>query len=263
MKTAFSTLGCTDKNLDEILALAVQYGMDGLEFRGIGGILDTAKIADFAPGARAQTRSRIAAAGKAAVVVGTSCAFHDPARTEAAIAEGVNAVAVAEGIGAPFIRVFGNKIKEDFSATAQRVSDGIAQILHRTADRPDVSVLLEVHGDFNSVERLDPVVQALADEPRFGLIWDVKHTDIGYRENWGEFYTHFRPLIRHVHLKDALRATETHVLPGDGDLPLRAIISRLASDGYDGFFSLEWERKWHPELPPIEEALEKYAALFR
>ena len=35
----------------------------------------------------------------------------------------------------------------------------------------------------------------------------------------------------------------------------------LIEDGYTGYFSLEWERKWEPELEPIEIALEHYKKL--
>ena len=38
---------------------------------------------------------------------------------------------------------------------------------------------------------------------------------------------------------------------------------RMLEDGYDGFFSLEWEKKWHPELPPVEDALERYVRLMK
>jgi hypothetical protein len=30
----------------------------------------------------------------------------------------------------------------------------------------------------------------------------------------------------------------------------------LRADAYDGPLSLEWERLWHPELGPLEEALD-------
>ena len=26
----------------------------------------------------------------------------------------------------------------------------------------------------------------------------------------------------------------------------------LLDDGYDGYFALEWEKKWHPDLPEPE-----------
>ena len=39
---------------------------------------------------------------------------------------------------------------------------------------------------------------------------------------------------------------------GDGDIPIAAIVKKLIEDGFDGYFSLEWEKKWHPELPDCD-----------
>jgi len=36
----------------------------------------------------------------------------------------------------------------------------------------------------------------------------------------------------------------------------------MNSKGYKGYFSLEWEKHWHKELPEIEQAIEKLEALF-
>lgn len=259
MKTAFSTLGCVEKSFDEILALARRYSVDGIEFRGVGGVLDNTAIPEFSETGSAEAREKLKSAGLASIVLGTSCSFHDPKKTEAAIREGIFSVRAADRLGTPFIRVFGNRMPDGDAPL--RVAEGIAEILRATAEQPSVSVLLEVHGDFNRIESLAPVAGRLAASSRFGLIWDIKHTDPGYGDGWAEFYEYFRPLIRHVHIKDAVRAPERLVLPGDGELPLSAILSRLEADRFGGFVSLEWERKWHPELPPIEEALEKFCRL--
>ena len=42
---------------------------------------------------------------------------------------------------------------------------------------------------------------------------------------------------------------------GAGVIWDRCVMRALQDDGYEGWLSLEWERKWHPELPPLDEAL--------
>jgi beta-glucosidase len=37
----------------------------------------------------------------------------------------------------------------------------------------------------------------------------------------------------------------------------------LTENGYEGAFSLEWEKKWHPELPPIQDALEAMLKIYK
>ena len=84
--------------------------------------------------------------------------------------------------------------------------------------------------------------------------------------NWS-FYELVRPYLRHVHFKDYHRATEGNnwVLCeiGEGDIPLAAIVETLKKDGYDGYISLEWEKKWHPELSEPELAFPRFVAFMK
>ncbi len=56
------------------------------------------------------------------------------------------------------------------------------------------------------------------------------------------------PFTRHVHLGDTIRPRHRHLPIGRGDLPLAAIIERLAGVGYRGHAIVEeWNRGWSPE----------------
>ena len=46
-----------------------------------------------------------------------------------------------------------------------------------------------------------------------------------------------------------------YVLFGQGEFPATAALRLLNSTGYDGWYSLEWEHAWHPELAGPEIAL--------
>ena len=65
------------------------------------------------------------------------------------------------------------------------------------------------------------------------------------------------------YIKDYSDEKEQLCLIGEGSIPIGDIVSTLLNDGYDGYFSLEWEKKWHPELPEIEEALKAYVSMMR
>ena len=41
------------------------------------------------------------------------------------------------------------------------------------------------------------------------------------------------------------------------------MIKQLQADGYTGFYSFEWEKRWHPELPEPERALPQYVDFMR
>lgn len=252
MKLCFSTLGCSDRGLEQILALASDYKISAIEIRGIGGILDNSRINAFQPSKLNATASEFKKHGVRPLSLGTSCAFHDPEKYDAALSEGRYAVELAEALEIPNIRVFGNRLK---TGSTERIITGISKLCSLSQK---VNILLEVHGDYNTAEALSPVIDALKGFDNFGIIWDIEHTHKPYGDRWLEFYSAFRPYVRHVHIKDRTADTDALCLVGDGDIPIREICVQLLRDGYDGYFSLEWEKKWHPELPEIEKALNSF-----
>jgi sugar phosphate isomerase/epimerase len=52
-------------------------------------------------------------------------------------------------------------------------------------------------------------------------------------------------------------------LLGEGDVPMQDILAKLRAAGYDGWIAVEWEKKWHPEIPDHEVALPQHAELLR
>lgn len=258
MKLCFSTLGCCDRDLESIIALARQYGISALEIRGIGGVMDNAAIEVFSETEREKTLALLSENGIKPVVLGTSCSFHNVERLEAVMAEGETCVRLAEAMGIKYIRVFGDRIAEKYGDSQSRVGEGIAQLCS-LSDK--VTVLLEVHGDFNTADALKPVLDRLEGIENFGLIWDIGHTHGTYGDRWREFYEFVRPYVRHVHVKDISDSRKCLTMIGEGDVLIKEITEGLIADGYDGYFSLEWEKKWHPELPEIEPALECFVKI--
>ena len=79
MKICFSTLGCAERDLDGVLALAKKYNLDAIELRGLGDEMDDRKIAALSPECREEPLGKLRASRVAPVVLGTSCSFHDQA----------------------------------------------------------------------------------------------------------------------------------------------------------------------------------------
>lgn len=258
MKLCFSTLGCFDRSLEDILLLAKNYNIDAVELRGINGIMENRLVPEYAEERQAETSAQFQRYGIKPLVLGTSCSFHAADQFDGAVAEGVHAVKVAQRLHIPYIRVFGNRYLKDPEPCIKRVIAGLRALCGQSTS---VNILLEVHGDFQTVEALSPIVAELKEFSNFGLIWDIEHTHIPYGSNWNSFYTFARPYIKHVHIKDYSDAFQKLTLIGQGDIPILPIVDQMLADGYDGYFSLEWEKKWHPELPDMESALESFLQL--
>ena len=60
--------------------------------------------------------------------------------------------------------------------------------------------------------------------------------------------------IAHVHIKDGKRSENPlkhdldYTVLGEGEIPIKEIITTLVANGYTGYFSLEWESLWRNEI---------------
>jgi fatty-acyl-CoA synthase len=159
------------------------------------------------------------------------------------------AVELAREWGAPTVRVFGGE-SDDLDDIARRLDAALA----RVADS-GVTVALETHDAFSSAARVAELVRRV-DNPSFAAVWDVHHP---YRvgESPDEVVRALGTRIELVHVKDARRDRDDwQLVPlGEGEVPLRESLAALAAIGYGGWLTVEWEKRWHPELAAPEVAL--------
>ena len=267
MKLAFSTLGCPNWELREIVATARNLGYDGVELRAVGGTLDLLGRAEFAPAQLAATRASFEEAGLEICCVDTSCVFHSTDASERAnqIKIALAHAEMAAKLGAALIRVFPDKIES--GARREETRDWIAASLRELAEgTPDgVEIGLETHGDYARAEYAAEIV-SLANHPKVRLIWDVANSAAA-----GDEIQHaarvVQPHLAHVHLRDAKPvAGSEHWLPvlaGDGRVSFAEAVATLGALNYDGFVSFEWEKFWHPEIEEPEIALPDFINAIR
>ena len=73
-----------------------------------------------------------------------------------------------------------------------------------------------------------------------------------------EVYANLSPRILLAQVKDARRAPDGEwqlVLLGAGEVPVREMLGLLTAGGYPHWISVEWEKRWHPEIEGPEVAL--------
>ena len=247
MKLAFSTLGCPDWSLQYAVEQAKTLGYQAVEIRGIKDRLRSDTIEELLPENRAASLKFAKENGIGFCCLGASASFHEAEKRRENREEALATVKLAAACGIPYVRVFGNNLVTDDEDTEIAEIAGQIRALCEEARGYDVTILLEVHGDFNTGDRILKTADGVACD-NFGIIWDIQHS----REDPARFWDRTKRLIRHVHIKDSIR---TKLCPvGEGDLPVASIVRMLEHDGYDGYYSLEWEKRWHPELrDPAEE----------
>ncbi|MBN1460524.1 MAG: sugar phosphate isomerase/epimerase [Armatimonadetes bacterium] len=250
MKLAFSTLGCPDWEIDQILDTARSEGYDGVELRHYQGSLDLPQVLSAFPEGPAGFRRRFERAGVQVCCLDTSIRLSDP---DPSVSEGERMIELAMALGAPYLRVFGGDVQkgETRDDCLERAAAKLQHLGNRAAQRGK-RVLLETHDAFSSGKEVAELLTALNGEG-IGALWDLNHP---YRqqESPEQTATFIGRQTYHVHVKDSDDSGGLTLL-GQGTLPLEALVQSLHGTGYNDYLTLEWEKAWHPELAEPEVAL--------
>lgn len=265
MKLAFTTLACPGWSAARVIEAAREYGYEGVEWRLLDGeVIDPIRDAEWL----AEAVARCRAAGIEVPALDSSCRFNllDAVERDAQI-EGLRRwIALAQRVAVPVIRVFGgaDPAGSPLEDGTERVAEALA-LVATDAEVAGVTVALETHDGFSAASRVALVLDR-APYVSLGALWDSHHP-ARMGESPAQVLDLLGTRIAHVHVKDARRIGEGDnwqlVGLGDGELPLRAMLDALAARGYDGWVSLEWEKKWHPELAEPEVALPAAARWLR
>lgn len=264
MKLAFSTLGCLGATADEVIHFALDNGIDGVEPRvNDKGETFAGNTVKDAGALRAMFRN----AGIAVTDLAISCSISE--YDEGQIAIGKNGIDFAEAIGTNGVRVFVGTHQSRFGDADKTDREGMIKALSELSDygrEKNVDILLETHSSFSSGRAMSGLVREL-NRDNIRIIWDVLHS-VEYGEAPLQSVGFMGDGIAHVHLKDARpgddrEATQfVHTDLGKGVISVPEVIKALDTVGYDGYYSLEWEAPWRPEIrelyPDFNNLLKAY-----
>lgn len=259
----FSTIGCPDYDIDQVIDMARENGYSGVEIRFLRGTTDLASLEEFKPGRIGETRRRFEDAGIAIVGINTGvrmASLDEAVRDQQRASAKVN-LDIAEALGAPYLRVFGGPLppEQDREKTLDAIASGLGEIADMTVAR-GVTTLIETHDAFClSPGILDLYRRGAGDN--LGVLWDTLHT-WRHGEQPEETWARLGDRIKLVHVKDSVKATPDgfdFALTGEGTVPVRSFIALLEDKGFDGFVNFEWEKGWHREIPEPEVALPHFA----
>jgi sugar phosphate isomerase/epimerase len=269
MRVAFSTLAFPEATLASAVSLGRCWGYAGVELRLIDGEL----VDPSMPAAdRARVKRTVVAAGLPVVAVDSSIRLtdDDPGPQLRRFLE------LASDWESPLVRVFGGPLAAEDPARREQLR-GAARVLESgvpLARRLGVAIGVETHDDFSASSTVAELL-ALADPDWVGAVWDSHHP---YRvgERPAEVYANLAGRILLAQVKDARRTQAGRrspqgeraqadewelVLLGEGDVPVRPMLGLLAAGGYRHWISVEWEKRWHPEIAEPEVALPQHLAL--
>ncbi len=258
-RIAFSTLAFPHATLASAASLGRRWGYTGIELRLIDGEL----IDSSMPAARRAQVKRILA-GLPVVAVDSSIRLtggHPGPELRWFLQ-------LASDWESPLVRVFGGALAADEQARQAQLG-AAARVLEDAlpiAERLGVAIGVETHDAFSAssvvAELLALVDISALDSGLAGAVWDSYHPH-RMGETPAEVYAHLGPRILLVQVKDAcLRDGDWQLVPlGEGEVPVRDMLGLLADGGYRHWISVEWEKRWHPEIEEPEVALPRHLDL--
>ena len=260
-RIAFSTLAFPDVPLAAAVSAGRRWGYSGVELRLIDGeLIDPAMSAER----RAQVRRTLTAAGLPVVAVDSSIRLTgtDPGPDLRRFLQ------LASDWDAPLVRVFGGDLdpppaRQDRLRAAARVLEQAVPL----AARLGVAIGVETHDAFSGSSAVAELLALLsADEvpsDLVGAVWDSHHPH-RMGETPAEVYANLGSRLLLAQVKDACRTPDGEwrlVLLGAGEVPVREMLGLLTAGGYPHWISVEWEKRWHPEIEDPEVALPQHLDL--
>lgn len=283
MKLSVSTLGCPEWDLPTVLERLQTYGFDGIDFRGLGKELQLWLLPEFSSGL-AETVTRIRDTGLSVTCISSGIQLTDtrPENVAAYNDELVRYVEMCAALDCRQIRVFGGSLGLADGATEARrdsvvdlVVDRISDLAERARAVAPVQLLIETHDAWTSSAHMATVLERV-NRPDVACCWDVKHTYWTAKETPEFTWERIGKWVRNTHWKDVRRFRGSKeqfgrdlsgsgflCLPGDGIVPSADCYDLLAASAYDGWLTLEWEKRWHPYIEGPEVAFPRFVAVMR
>ena len=252
-----NTLGCPEFSLAEACALAAKHGLAGVEVRALGGTVDLGGYLAATYGSPEALADRLATEETGGRVVAFNTSMKLVGWGAAEREQLIDVVPWAEALGVRWLRVFDGGRTADAGELAQAAETLRWWREERAAHGWRADVMIETH---DALTTAAAIRRLLAVVPDAAILWDSHHTWKKGGEDPLVTWRAIRGHVVHVHVKDSVsvpsaRHSFTYVLPGAGEFPMAPLTAELRAAEFSGPVSLEWERLWHPYLPPLDEAL--------
>lgn len=190
-------------------------------------------------------------------------------------------------LGAEYIRIYGgNFAAGDRDETGEKLENLIRsmRILGDEAGEAGIKLVIENHFNTMTVSAAESIgLSRKINHPSVGILYDQANLTFTQKEDYREaiplqaekiYYMHVKDLAfkgedrKFVssdvsHPKEEERNVVTRIV-GEGCLDWPAILKMVKEHGYEGWLSLEYERRWHPDdIPDASVGMKKSADYLR
>ncbi|HAN22062.1 MAG: AMP-dependent synthetase [Clostridiales bacterium GWF2_36_10] len=253
MKIAFSTLACPDYSFSDIYSMATDLGFDGVEVRGLGLDIFDGRTMPFSEQQLPQTVQKLRSLGLEVSCLSSGCCLKFASKAKENIEEIKKYIELANALKTKFVRVLGDLNPSPSCDPTEIVDDDtiFSQLneLVPFAEQNGITLLVETNGVYSDTSRLKALLDRFKSDS-IAALWDFHHPYRYSGESPEKTVQNLGRYIQYVHVKDSIIADGTirYRLMGEGDLPIPEMIFALRSINYSGFITLEWVKRWAPDL---------------
>ena len=249
MKLAFSTLGCPDFDWADIYSMAKDFGFSGIEMRGLGDDLFSINARPFREESLPKTLELLQKKHLQICCLSSGRALKFAHERQETLEELRRYIQLAAKLHTPYIRVLGDLT----AAPNGEVDDALVlsslRELMPCAEENGVTLLVETNGVYADTARLRELLNQIESD-NIGALWDLHHPYRYAGESPETTVQNLGAYIKYTHVKDSVveNGKTVYKIMGEGDLPMDAMMQALRSINYEGYVSLEWLKRYAPDL---------------
>ena len=283
------TMGTPECSVPEALSLFSSIGLDGAEIIVQDGYRCAipeqadAKTLDLIAGTAARMNLQIIA------LTPYYARFNDleDSVREHEIAGVRRVIQYAQLLGAKYIRIYAGQFAQTDTDPTGGKRAKLVESMKRLGDdalSAGVQLALENHFNTMTVSAADTIsIVREIDHPAVGILYDQANLTFTGNEPWDKALALQLPKICHCHVKDLVfcegkrdfvsssvshpKEEERNVVTrivGEGIVPWKNILQAMKNIGYQGWLSLEYERRWHPrDIPDASVGMKRSAENLR
>ncbi len=285
MKIAGHTMGTPELSIGQAVELFSKIGMDAVEIVCQDGY-QSGFSSEISPDEARAIKRMVEKAGLVVSCITPYASDFNALsklKRDKSIREIRNCIQIASVFESHNIRIYGGTLLAEDSENIGEKRRVLVESLRNLGDeaqKNDVCLVVENH--FNTMTTTAEKTQSIIAEinhPAVKILYDQANLAFIKGEGFKEAIRIQGENIAYVHVKDLVfkdahaefKASDvTHVseeertvrsrIPGEGIIPWPEIIKQLMEVGYDGYLSLEYERRWHPDdLPLAAQGMKKGA----
>lgn len=261
MKISFSTLACPNFSWQEIYSMAKDFGFNGIEIRGLGNDIFSVNAQPFKEQNIEATVQKLKDLDLEIPCLTSGACLRNADDFESAKEEITSYAKLANKLGTPYIRVLGDLKAAPECDVDDSVVENALKNLITIAEEYNVTLLVETNGVYSDTKRLAALLKKV-NSRKVAALWDMHHPFRFGNEMPEETVHNLGELIKYVQVKDSIlneNGIVEYRLMGDGDIPVCDMIDALKTINYGGYISLEWVKRWAPDLSDAGIVVPKFA----